>query len=356
RMFMEQVTSGDTIKNPRALERMTEKYGVSFNSIMKQLQLFDDELAGLESVAIETLKTISESLQSQVLYLPTYRRIERELTSVVDWLDPDDLRRQRKKETVSDRDHAYIELVEFGMQDVEESIRAEQDRLQQFQSESLRVLTLTHFGDIVSKAYKEEDVDRLGNLSNDAVTSVLSRVDDSIVDGEQRMQWHSTIQAARSKERPHSEREQIICHYFLKLFDFQNDLQSHEKRIATFCNICSEYIRDKEFVYDSTKFSFSIRPTFEIHGEDSIQLSDLSSGEKQVVSLFSHLYLSGQSSYFVLIDEPELSLSVPWQKRFLVDIKDGGFCAGLIAVTHSPFIYDNELRVYAHGLGEFSKV
>jgi predicted ATPase len=81
----------------------------------------------------------------------------------------------------------------------------------------------------------------------------------------------------------------------------------------------------------------------------------LSSGEKQIVSLFSHLYLSGQNKYFVLIDEPELSLSVPWQKRFLVDVCSGSFCAGLIAVTHSPFIYDNELKKYAHSLGEFAR-
>src|SRR5271170_3642807 len=66
-----------------------------------------------------------------------------------------------------------------------------------------------------------------------------------------------------------------------------------------------------------------------------IKLSHLSSGEKQIVSLFSHLYLSGGDQYFVLIDEPELSLSVPWQRRFLVDIRSASFCVGLVAVTHS---------------------
>jgi predicted ATPase len=63
--------------------------------------------------------------------------------------------------------------------------------------------------------------------------------------------------------------------------------------------------------------------------------------------------LSGKEKFFVLIDEPELSLSVPWQRRFLKDIRNGGFCSGLIAVTHSPFIYDNDLKPYAHSLGEF---
>src|SRR5271155_60715 len=60
-----------------------------------------------------------------------------------------------------------------------------------------------------------------------------------------------------------------------------------------------------------------------------------------------------EDKYFVLIDEPELSLSVPWQRKFLVDIRSASFCVGLVAVTHSPFIYDNELKRYAHGLGEF---
>lgn len=82
-------------------------------------------------------------------------------------------------------------------------------------------------------------------------------------------------------------------------------------------------------------------------------MSHLSSGEKQIVSLFSHLYLSKHQNFFVIIDEPELSLSVRWQRRFLTDIRDGEFCSGLVAATHSPFIYDNELSDKAHGLGEF---
>ena len=85
----------------------------------------------------------------------------------------------------------------------------------------------------------------------------------------------------------------------------------------------------------------------------TIWRTKLSSGEKQIVSLFSHLYLSHQNNYIVLIDEPEMSLSVKWQRMFLQDVRKGGFCYGLIAVTHSPFIFENELDRYAHGLEEF---
>ena len=102
--------------------------------------------------------------------------------------------------------------------------------------------------------------------------------------------------------------------------------------------------------YDSPNFDFSITSNYDGH---DIKLFQLSSGEKQIVSLFSHLYLSNQSNYLVLIDEPELSLSVKWQKLFLQDVRKGTFCRGLIAVTHSPFIFDNELDMYAHGIEEF---
>jgi len=65
------------------------------------------------------------------------------------------------------------------------------------------------------------------------------------------------------------------------------------------------------------------------------------------------MYLSGQSEFFVVIDEPELSLSVPWQQRFLPDILKTGRCTGLVAVTHSPFIWENEFEAYVGSLAEF---
>jgi hypothetical protein len=163
----------------------------------------------------------------------------------------------------------------------------------------------------------------------------------------------TVINAARSSRTSPDEHSKIICHYFLKLLAFQESVQARERDISAFCDLCSEYIVDKRFVYDRATFSVSILPKDKSASGNGIQLSDLSSGEKQIVSLFSHLYLSGNKRYFVLIDEPELSLSVPWQRRFLVDIHQGSFCAGLVAVTHSPFIYDNHLKTYAHSLGEF---
>ena len=57
----------------------------------------------------------------------------------------------------------------------------------------------------------------------------------------------------------------------------------------------------------------------------------------------------------ILFDEPELSLSMLWQKQLLPDILHSNKCSFLMAVTHSPFIFDNELDQYAVGLREYVK-
>jgi len=85
---------------------------------------------------------------------------------------------------------------------------------------------------------------------------------------------------------------------------------------------------------------------------NKIEFEQLSSGEKQIVSLFSKLILEKGKDFFVLFDEPELSLSVEWQKLLLPDVIGSGSCAMLLAMTHSPFIiskmtdYTSDLKSY----------
>lgn len=80
-----------------------------------------------------------------------------------------------------------------------------------------------------------------------------------------------------------------------------------------------------------------------------ISLDALSSGEKQMISLFAKIFLYPQRK-IVLIDEPELSLSIDWQRHILVDVLSAPLCSQLIAITHSPFVFDNELEPFARAL------
>ena len=71
-----------------------------------------------------------------------------------------------------------------------------------------------------------------------------------------------------------------------------------------------------------------------------LQLDSLSSGEQQELVLHYNLLFRVPSNTVVLIDEPELSLHVAWQKRFLPELLETAKLSEFDALvaTHSPFI------------------
>ncbi len=84
-----------------------------------------------------------------------------------------------------------------------------------------------------------------------------------------------------------------------------------------------------------------------------LPLDSLSSGEQHELVLHYDLLFKVKQNTIVLIDEPELSLHVGWQKKFLSDLTAIVELSGIDAVvaTHSPFIVGdrNDLMV---GLGD----
>ena len=86
-----------------------------------------------------------------------------------------------------------------------------------------------------------------------------------------------------------------------------------------------------------------------------LPLRSLSSGEQQELVLHYDLLFRVRSNTIVLIDEPELSLHVAWQKRFLPDllriVKLSNFDA--LVATHSPYVVGDRDDLMV-GLGDAS--
>ena len=81
--------------------------------------------------------------------------------------------------------------------------------------------------------------------------------------------------------------------------------------------------------------------------EDGMELSldKLSSGEKQIIVLYYDLIFGLENKTILLIDEPEISLHVAWQREMLDDFnkivllqKDQ---LSIIVATHSPQLINN---------------
>jgi predicted ATPase len=345
-------TPGSLVITPE-LEMFCHEQGIPLNLMLRDMELAYRDPSNKNTQPLrQALDSITKSLDAQVLFLPTYRRIEQELDLILKRLDDRELSHRRDLLTSRRDNRTYVELVEFGMKDVDSAINSTLSQLNTFARESLDNLTFGYLRDIVEEQYTQVDLNAIKGASDETIDNVLNRIQEHILSSPNKQHLRHIIGGVKAGAAQ-NEHAMVICHYFTKLMEFQKELEKKESQMTSFCRVCNEYLVDKKFLYDLSKFTFTIRPADETKSDREVKLSQLSSGEKQIVSLFSHLYLSGENKYFVLIDEPELSLSVPWQRKFLVDIRSASFCVGLVAVTHSPFIYDNDLKRYAHGLGEF---
>lgn len=76
---------------------------------------------------------------------------------------------------------------------------------------------------------------------------------------------------------------------------------------------------------------------FDIHNR-KLKLTDLSSGEKQIVITFASLIfgLKGKNRGIFIVDEPEASLHLEWQSKFVPAILKTNKRVQLIFATHSP--------------------
>lgn len=108
----------------------------------------------------------------------------------------------------------------------------------------------------------------------------------------------------------------------------------------------------KKIVYDESLLTMNV---YDFNNR-KIDFEDLSSGEKQVISIFSKVYLDVVTPCIFIIDEPEISLSIEWQKEFLKDIFDSQKIGLMIATTHSPFIFKNEYRKFVIELDKYKEV
>ena len=97
----------------------------------------------------------------------------------------------------------------------------------------------------------------------------------------------------------------------------------------------SKYFTNKEVI--ATPFGISIS-TKDFYND--ISFDDLSSGEKKLIILF--LITMFSDNLIILLDEPEMSLSVTWQKELLNDLIINSNYNRLIVTTQSPYIVSND--------------
>lgn len=343
-------------RSPRGVaEEVSDELGIPTSIAKDLLSELVESRVKLPKHLFATIKILDALQLGQFLYLPTYRRIEQDLKSIFRNVEIEEKVREFRDRFNKRERTTYIELVEFGMEDVEKTLQARMAQLKESVRTGLSNLTGTYLREVIRGIQEVSDIEVLKSIDPKAFQSIFARIDEAILPaGDKKLLQNKIAQIAEGYS--FQTEDKVIAHFLSKLVLFFREQEANEVDIREFVKLCNEYLTNKRFVYDNVNYSTFIRQddlSSDDPESDQLELKMLSSGEKQIVSLFSHIYLSGQRAYFVIIDEPELSLSVPWQQRFLPDIINTGRCTGMIAVTHSPFIWDNDLQQYVRSLAEF---
>ena len=126
------------------------------------------------------------------------------------------------------------------------------------------------------------------------------------------------------------------------LDDVKNKLQVFNwllPRVELFKDIVNSRFSYKKFKVDRERgFIFESD-----HDGSIVPPRALSSGEQHEIVLTYELLFKAPAGSLIFIDEPELSLHVTWQRKFLEDIASIAELADLdfLVATHSPSIIDN---------------
>jgi energy-coupling factor transporter ATP-binding protein EcfA2 len=117
-------------------------------------------------------------------------------------------------------------------------------------------------------------------------------------------------------------------------------LDSNEARLDALASLqatIATFVDNVNALYRGKQLAFTVRSGLTVVAADQqLKPESLSSGEKQLLVLFCNVVRASDTPTIFIIDEPELSLNVEWQRRLIGDLmKLGAGKIQFILATHS---------------------
>lgn len=288
------------------------------------LEQINNKIRGNARNVIDLIEFIKEnSIRDNVIYFTTYRRIEKNIREY------DDETRIRKSNN----------LIHFGMDDIVELINKN--------LENIRALAISGYNEmtgILLKQYLSADIKDSKNyeINSQKLNIALDRIGNKIDN-----RTKEKIKREITTNKGIKDENKYLLNLLENLINNYEKQNEYDEKIRNFTSTCNKYLNGKKFEYNESNVEVNI---INILSGTHISINNLSSGEKQIISIFAKLYLATENKSIILIDEPELSLSIKWQSMLIPDIVNTGKCNKIVVVTHSPFIFDNEYEKYTNSI------
>ena len=123
-----------------------------------------------------------------------------------------------------------------------------------------------------------------------------------------------------------------------------------EKLLLNSVNLLVE--KFNRYLIDGKMLKISDEKAFILVGEKELAVSDLSSGERHILTFLTLVLFQGRRRNFLIIDEPEISLNIKWQRELMGLLTSLAPQTQFIVASHSPAIarknpsYLCELKVW----------
>lgn len=358
-------------KNPSKLrydddlgQRFISKFGTRTqaitycNRLKSAVQSRVPEVSAVQSMLREALSGI------EIVYLPTYRRIELSIGQN----RSDQYGRRQKPLVLGPKSSLYSAEIQFGLSDILERLSDLNQRVLADSNAGYREISASIIRELIDGSFDQVAEMEGGIPEQEELELFFSR----LREGGKRGRIYGpymdeiaipNIDKIYTRQDISDERNKFLRYFLVKLNTVIKATRDIEGLVRDFIGSCNKYLSsidpstalpraehmvtdDKILQLDRRDLSVSVQS---LSAGRKISLDALSSGEKQMISLFAKLFLYPEQK-IILIDEPELSLSLEWQRQILVDVINAPLCTQVIAITHSPFIFENALEPFARPL------
>jgi len=346
-------------------QRLLQKFATRVDALSNCDRLKNSVTSKVHAIEV-AFALITKALAGiEIVYLPTYRRIE---LSINPNARQDRYGRRQKPVLPWVKSGLLSTDIQFGLHDILERLA---DLNQQIVIDS-------------NLGYREISASIINELIDGSFDQV-SAAPENIPDKDELELFFSRLREGRRGYGPYidqisipnmdkiytgqdisDERNKFLRYFLAKLNTVMSVTRETESLVRNFIGSCNKYLSsidpstvvsrdgqtpspdvdEKLLQLDRRDLSVSVQS---VSAGREIPIDALSSGEKQMISLFAKLFLYPKEK-IVLIDEPELSLSLEWQRQILVDVINTPLCSQIVAITHSPFIFDNPLDPFARSL------
>lgn len=243
--------------------------------------------------------------------------------------------RSRSSEIDFDKSHLYLQNIKI---DNIEELLLQRYRIARITAtrkiQSALFDTLSVAIDIENSAPSNKHFDR--DYLGQRILENKDRIIEALDDGENNNFKNRIVNILRRINQK-GELEKILEHSLLSQL-FENMLNELEEERLILNSI--NFLVDKfnAYLIDEKKLVVNASEVYVSIGGSQHSVSDLSSGERHILTFLTLVLFEGRGRNFLIIDEPEISLNIKWQRKLMSIFSELLPETQIIVASHSPVL------------------